>query len=84
MMWWSDGTWSWWMAIPMTLGMIAFWGLVIWAVVTVVRPDALWRGGSPTITDGPAATPEERLAVRLAEGEIDPPEYEERLKALRG
>lgn len=79
MMWWSGGDWAWWMGIPMTLAMVAFWGLVIWAVVSLIRPGGT---GSPP-SGGAPPDPEERLAARLADGTIDISEYEARLDALR-
>ena len=77
MMWWfhDGGWWLWLMPIPM----LVFWGLVIWAVVTVVG-----RAGE---SRGPAASgrdPERVLAERFARGEIDAAEYEQRLTTLRG
>jgi putative membrane protein len=52
----------------MTVGMVAFWGLVVWAVVVLAR--AKHSGGSA----GPTR-PEDVLAGRLARGEISSDEY---------
>jgi len=74
-MWWYHGGWGWGTWLVMTVGMLAFWGLVIWAIL------ALARGPS----GGPAPreqTPEQILAERLARGEIDEDEYRRRLAAL--
>jgi putative membrane protein len=73
-MWWH-GDLSWWSWLIMSVGMVAFWGLVIWALVALLRG----RGDSATPRQGP----HEILAERLARGEIDEQEYRERLDALR-
>ena len=76
MMWyWGGGGVAWWGWLVMSLGMVAFWGLVIWGVWALVtglaaRPtgtgpeDARRRGGAKQILD-----------ERLARGEIDADEY---------
>ena len=64
--WYHDGMgWGGWLL--MTLAMVAFWALVIFAVVALFRSDA------------PGAvrrTPEQFLDERFARGEIDAAEYE--------
>lgn len=72
-MWWwhGGGAWAW---LLMTVGMVAFWGLVLWAVVSVVRGQ-----GGPQSPEDPAST----LARRLAMGEIDEEEYHRLLSAVR-
>jgi putative membrane protein len=52
----------------MSVGMVAFWGLVAWAIVAMVRTGR--AGGS----NGPAR-PDDVLAGRLARGEISTDEY---------
>ena len=75
MHWYYEG-WSWWNWALMTVGMLAFWGLVAWAFVRLVV--------SPDRSVGEARrTPEEVLAARFAAGEIDNAEYHERLDTLR-
>lgn len=71
MMWyWGSGGVHWWGALLMSIGMIAFWGLVIWAAWALLsslnrRPDSSHRPpDARTILD-----------ERLARGEIDPEEY---------
>jgi putative membrane protein len=61
---------GWW--VLMTGGMIIFWGLVIWAVISVLRN----RGTAN------AATPRELLDSRLARGEISIEEYRRLREAL--
>lgn len=72
-MWdWSghmDGWW--WLAVPM---MIAFWTLVVWGVITLVRGSNESRARS---------TAEEVLAERFARGELDEAEYLRRRDLVR-
>ncbi len=77
MMWWTDGIgWGNW--VVMTLAMVAFWGLVVVAVV------ALFRDGRRTDESAPrrAASAEEILDQRFARGEIDAQEYHARKEVL--
>lgn len=70
--------WGWW--ILTTVGMIAFWGLVIYAIVWLIRggrPQDAWR---PTSERPDPDAPQEILRRRLARGEISLEEYE-RLRA---
>jgi putative membrane protein len=71
--------WGGWLA--MALIMIAFWGLVVYAVV------ALFRGGAPSSRSGstdPAdpTDPRRILDERLARGDIQVEEYQSRKDAL--
>jgi putative membrane protein len=80
MMFWYGGGWPFWEVALMWVGMIAFWGLLIWAVYALVvtatrKPD---RGRDPQ--PGSAAA---ILDERLARGEIDAEEYR-RLRDLIG
>lgn len=70
MMWYWGGGMHWWGWLLGVLGMVVFWGFVIWAVwylvVNVVRrPDSDPRTGDP----------KRILDERLARGEIDADEY---------
>ena len=76
MMWGWQG-WSWWGWLAMSLGMVAFWGLIIWGIV------ALFRGWGGTSTRPERHDPEQILAERFASGEIDEDEYQRRLETLR-
>jgi putative membrane protein len=76
MMWWG-GEWGWGAWLAMSLGMLVFWGLVAWVVVTLVRQRD--NAGSP-----PPPTPEDILSQRFARGEIEADQYRERLELLRG
>lgn len=77
--WYGNGMgWGGW--IVMSLVMVAFWGLVIFAVV------AIFRGTSSNSrpADRPAGrTPMQILEERFARGEIDEEEYHARAEVLR-
>ena len=70
MMWWS-GDWGWGIWLTMALMMAAFWAVLIWAVLTLVRRNAADR-------DSPSS-----LAERYACGDIDDDEYLRRRDLLR-
>ncbi len=72
----SSWGWGW---VLIVLAIVAFWGLLI-SVVFLIRP---W-GSRPRSPAQAPVTPEQLLAVRLARGDIDQPEYTSRLVALRG
>lgn len=77
--WYNDGIgWGGWIA--MTLMMVAFWGVVIFAVVAIFRGTT--KGTGPA---APAASgdPMRVLDERLARGEIDGEEYHARQAILR-
>lgn len=80
MMW---GYGSGWGFAVMALSMVLFWGLVIGAIVLIVRAtsNASGQSSSPPVT-GPG--PQQILAERFARGEIDEQEYHSRLATLSG
>ena len=72
--WYDDGVgWGGWLL--MVLAMVAFWTLVVFAVVT------LFRGSKPAAA---RRTPEQILDERFARGEIEEVEYQARRDALHG
>lgn len=73
-MWWWHGSWGWWGWLGMTVGMVVFWGLLIWGVLTLIGYPG--RGAE-------RRSPEDVLADRFAHGEIDADEYRRRLDVLR-
>lgn len=75
-MWWWHGGWNWWDWLWMSAVMVAFWGGLIWLVVTLVRGER--TGGTDR------ANPEDVLAERFARGEINEDDYRQRLDVLRG
>src|SRR5215510_10873417 len=76
MFWYGNAGWPFWQAALMWVGMIAFWGLLIWAVYALItsatrRPSPSSGGGEHRGDD-----PRRILDERLARGEIDTNEYE--------
>ncbi len=71
-----DIGWGWWLV--MSVGMVAFWGLVIFGIVWLAR-----NGSSQERAPRPPEPPEAILKRRLAQGEISIEEYEQRLDALQ-
>ncbi|MFI7300115.1 SHOCT domain-containing protein [Streptomyces sp. NPDC050121] len=80
MFWYGHGMngWGW---FGMSVGMVAFWALIITALVLVFR-----AANQPhEHTHTPAApTPQQILDERFARGEIDEEEYRRRLSTLHG
>lgn len=77
---WFDhnmGSWGW---PGMLFAMAVFWGLLITAVVLVLRFRR--RSGTPPAATGALGAAERLLAERFARGEIDESEYRGRLDAL--
>lgn len=75
--WYHDGMgWGGW--ILMTLAMVAFWALVVVAVVALFR--GTQRSGEPTVD---RRDPMQVLDERFARGEIDEDEYHARRSVLR-
>ena len=74
-----DNGWAW---IPMMAMMIVFVFGLVWLGVTLVKRT---NHPAPAAAAVPAArTPQEILAERLATGQIDPDEYQQRMRALQG
>lgn len=65
--------------VAMSIGMIAFWALVITAVVLIYRSTA---GSKLATNHGERLTPAQILNERFARGEIDESEYASRLATL--
>jgi putative membrane protein len=69
-MWYMhDIGWGWWLL--MSVGMVAFWGLVVYGVLSVARGEALGRSREPR-----SESADEVLRRRLAAGEITVEEYQ--------
>ncbi|MER5642752.1 SHOCT domain-containing protein [Kitasatospora sp. NPDC002227] len=84
MMYWNDHDMNGWGIGLMTFGTLLLLGLLIVAVVVLLR----YAGHAPHHHPVPPAPPvrpepEQLLAERLARGEIDTDEYRRRLDALR-
>ena len=77
MSWYHDGTgWGGW--ILMALAMVAFWLLVVVAVIAIFRGTQSSGGSSAD-----PRTPMQLLDERFARGEIDEEEYHARSRVLR-
>ena len=68
--------WGWWMV--MSIGMVAFWALVIYGIAQLIR------GGQSSRRQGeaPAGSAKEILKRRLAQGEISIEEYRQLVDTL--
>lgn len=74
--WYHDGMgWGGW--IVMTLAMVAFWALVVFAVLTLFRTER------PGESNPDRRDPMQILDERFARGEIDEDEYRARSSVLR-
>lgn len=78
MFWYGDGMTGWGYS-AMSMAMVLAWGLVGLGVYALVR-----YIGRMNRHPNAGATPEQVLAERFARGEIDAPEFHERLDTLDG
>jgi putative membrane protein len=67
----------------MAIGMILFWGAVIYGTAALVRHTRRDGPQGRETAGPPAPEPERLLAERFARGEIDEDEYHQRLTSLR-
>jgi putative membrane protein len=81
MMYWYGDHVSGWARLLMGVGMVTFWGVVITGAVLLAR--SLARGQQPPTPFPPPATPEQLLAQRFGQGQINEAEYRDRLATLR-
>jgi len=82
MMFWYGNGMNGWGYVLMTVGMVLFWGLVIFGIVTLVRY-VTRSSPQPRETAAPLPAPERLLAERFARGEITETDYRDRLAVLR-
>lgn len=68
--------WGWWML--MSIGMVAFWALVVYGIVWLIRGGQ----GSQSQDGAPPEPPKEILKRRLAQGEISIEQYGQLVAAL--
>ena len=80
MMGWYHGDVGWGGWVVMTMMMLAFWALVIFAVVAIFR--GVGNSSGP-VERNSRRDPREILQERFARGEIDVDEYEARAQVLR-
>ena len=78
MMYWNDGSAGWAGWLVMVFSMAAFWGLLAWVGISLVRSSDTTRKAPPS-----SRTPEGLLAERFARGEIDEEDYVRRREVLR-
>ena len=64
----------------MGIGMLLFWGLIIFAIVALVR--GFWGGATAVRGRATDRTPLDILRERYAKGEIDKTEFEQRRSDL--
>lgn len=77
MMWWqNDMGWGGW--VVATLTMVAFWSLVVFAVLAIFRGDRDHSAQAPQ-----ERAPQQILAERFARGELDEAEYRARQQVLQ-
>ena len=72
-MYWHDV--SWWGWLTMSVGILVFYGLIVWGIARLLR-------GRDTAGAG-RSSPEDILGEWLARGEIDAREYRGQVQALR-
>ncbi|MEO5876301.1 MAG: hypothetical protein ABIS86_21855 [Streptosporangiaceae bacterium] len=84
MMDWNDGGMSGWGYALMTLSMVMFWSLVVFAVISLVRSGNRTGQQHHHHDTAPPSPPEQLLAERFARGEIEADDYGQRLAVLRG
>jgi putative membrane protein len=83
MMFWSDHDMSGWGYAGMAIGMVVFWVLVIAGIIALIRFSSGAPQVRPVSQHPPSDSPEQLLASRFARGEIEEPEYQQRLAVLR-
>ena len=84
MIFWYGSHWVFWQAALMWIGMIIFWGLVIWGIYAIVTSYRRSGGGEGAAGAGQGPRGDGALRIldeRLARGEIDADEYR-RLREL--
>ena len=76
MMFWYGGGWAFWQVALMWVVMIAFWGLVIWAIYALVTSFTRRHGQGQRSGERGAGDARRILDERLARGEIGTDEYQ--------
>lgn len=83
MMWyWGGGSVHWWEWFIGFLISVTFWAFVIYFIVAIMRSFTS-RGHDHVHDSEPQENPEQTLARRFANGEIDEEEFHKRLDVLR-
>ena len=68
----------------MGIGMLLFWGVIIFAIVMLTRGFGASAGTGTTAALAHTKTPLDILGERYARGEIDKTEFEQKRNDLRG
>ena len=74
----------WGLWILMSLVMLVFWGILAWAVVSIVRHKYVHANGAPPPPGTSGSDPVRILDERLARGDIEADEYTRRRDLLKG
>ena len=83
MMFWDGGGWAWWQGGLIWIAMIAFGGLLIWAIYALIT-GATRRSGTAEPGGRQPGDARAILDERLARGEIDPEEHRRLREVLDG
>jgi putative membrane protein len=75
MFWYGNAGWPFWEVALMWVGMIAFWGLLIWAVYALITSATRRTSPEPRSEEHRGDDARRILDERLARGEIDAEEY---------
>ncbi len=75
MFWYGSGGWAFWQVALMWAGMIAFWGLLIWAVYALITGTTRRTGQGTSSGEHHVDGARRILDERLARGEIGTDEY---------
>jgi putative membrane protein len=75
MFWYGNAGWPFWEIALMWVGMIAFWGLLIWAIYALITSASRRSGAAPRDEEPRGEDARRILDERLARGEIDTEEY---------
>ena len=68
----------------MGIGMLLFWGLIIFGIVMLARGFGGTSGSVATVPTVPDKTPLDVLGERYARGEINKAEFEQKRNDLKG
>jgi putative membrane protein len=82
MFWYGNAGWAFWQVALMWVGMIAFWGLLIWALYALITGASRRTGQGPSAGEHRGDDARRILDERLARGEIDTDEYRRLRDAL--
>lgn len=80
----DSGSTHWGLWIVMVVAMLVFFGILAWAVVSIIRQRAAHAVGGTTPPSNASSDPVRILDQRLARGEIDVDEYARRRDILKG